>query len=975
MDVLASLMRTLIGVPLLLYAPGLLLDRVWLRSHSLSGVERHVNRVVASVLITGWLALLLAEFGVFSLWLLVGIVVALCAALVIVARRNGIVLVQRNAPLGIVADRGSLADGTITRSLLHTLRFDYVLLLIALIFGVLVAQPFELARGGLDAGVYANTGIAIARTGGIVQHDPLIAEIGLRAAAGEADARQFESNVLGIQESDRYIATRLRAAGFLIHDGDLAEGRVVPQFFHLWPTWIAIFVSMLGPIEGLVATGGAGLLGVVLLGLIGRRLGGPIVGVLAAAFLALMTPQVWFSRMPVSEAFSQALLLIGLWAWTHFADATKRRDQIWWGAIVGAAFGQMTLTHITGVFAPVIGLLIVGYMLWTRRAHAGYRALGAVLGVALLHVALHIAFISRAYFFDTAYARLQDFAITIYLSLPLLSHGVAERFTGRYGSQYSDPYAIWIELFMLLLAIGALAILWRKPGVLLLIEQRAIMWRRSLLGAIVIMLGALAFYGYLIRPEIITADALLNPLQPENSLRLQGYVGAPIEVPLDKYCNPGEKCKETEYIALGNMARFGWYLSPPGVLLGVIGGLLLWWRLDRRSWLLLGIATLYALFFFRSLYGTGEQTYIYILRRYVPIVYPAFALGMAVALWGWGRWARGWGRWSTARSIAAVGLSAALLLFFVVTGRNVYAHTEYEGAFAQIGALSEQIGSRDVVLVRGGGRDTSDLVATPLTYVYGLNALPVKGAQPAHYAGAFSDQVDRWREKNRRVFALLGANGGDMMFPGYTLRSVGTWTLTQREFQQLQNQKPKLSYVSDVPYQLYELVPAAETPATNTITPRDTAAQVRGFWPSEANGRDQTSYAWTDGLGILRLPADAQDREIVLALSGGDRPQAIGAANVCVDVVAEPVPHPNGGVVQIESWQALGCFDVDETTTDIPITIPQLNADSLLVRLRSTNPWTPATTEPDPGDPRLVDERRLGVRFEGVRGITEALNQ
>ena len=42
---------------------------------------------------------------------------------------------------------------------------------VGLIFAVMVARPFEVVLGVRDAGVYANIGFAIVRTGGIVQND------------------------------------------------------------------------------------------------------------------------------------------------------------------------------------------------------------------------------------------------------------------------------------------------------------------------------------------------------------------------------------------------------------------------------------------------------------------------------------------------------------------------------------------------------------------------------------------------------------------------------------------------------------------------------------------------------------------------------------------------------------------------------------------------------------------------------------
>lgn len=963
MQVLGLLLRTLLGVPLFLYIPGYLLDRAILRDIiEPSGIERHIMRVVISALLTGWIALVLAEFGGFGFWILLGIIAILCAIGLFFTRRYWPKQMPGRPapPLGIVA-RGSTGHQAFTflQSARLGLRWDAVLLVIAIVFGVLVARPFEVIRGGLDAGVYANTGISIAHTGGITIHDPIIQKIGQRAAAGDTDAQQLETNLLGVQSAKRFLATRLRATGFLINAGELAEGRVVPQFFHLWPTWIAICAAMLTPSYALLATGAAGLLGVVLLGLIGRKLGGGWAGLLAAAMLAVMTPQVWFSRMPTSEALTQALLLAGTWAFLYFADVQTRRERIWWGMLTGLAFGEVALTRIDFPLAIAPLAILLLYVALTRRWDVGYTALGTTIGLLLVHTILHTLLIARAYFFDTYYSILQKSAIMIYLSLPFLSPELRDRYMFRGSSKYSDPWRIWIELTALALGIIILIVLWRHPRPLLVLEKFVRQRRRLLLGSAVLVLGILSFYSYLIRPGILTQDVMLHPFRPDNWLKLQGYVGAPIDAPDGWY-------KETLALSLANMARLGWYLSPLGVILGVIGGLMLWWRLDRRSWILVVVATIYALFYINSLYGTGEQTYIYILRRYVPLVYPAFILGIAYALAG----LRGLSKQhrTTLRTGAATVLAAALLLFFVVTGRTAYAHTEYAGAFAAIDALSKRFDPRDIILVRGGGadeiaiRDTSELIATPLTFIFERNALAVKGRMPGHYAQAFSTQVTHWRDEGRHVYLLLSASGGDMTFPGYTPQSRGDVMLSLREFQQLRDQKPKLSYINEVPFHLYELVPDTGSIPLTTITYDDTAAQVAGFYRSEAPNGDERA-AWTDGKAVLRLPATAQGQTVTLRVAGGTRPHAAAPAHLCIDVTAEPVPAPPGKLADVFPWQPVMCANLPQGSVDLAVHIPTLQAGTrALLRLQSTT-WVPSDTPPDPGTMPSPDGRELGIRF------------
>ncbi|HSH77192.1 MAG TPA: hypothetical protein VLA19_01520, partial [Herpetosiphonaceae bacterium] len=166
-------MAGLLALPLLLYLPGLLLERaVWGTRAPVRGLELLVMRVVASVLLSGWIGLLLAEWGVWSLGAVVALALAGPAALYLWRSRRH---PHGSAPLGFVAPAARLRPLPLLRA---PARADLALLLVGVVFAALVARPFEVVRGGLDAGVYALTGYSIADTGGIERYDPVVADIG-----------------------------------------------------------------------------------------------------------------------------------------------------------------------------------------------------------------------------------------------------------------------------------------------------------------------------------------------------------------------------------------------------------------------------------------------------------------------------------------------------------------------------------------------------------------------------------------------------------------------------------------------------------------------------------------------------------------------------------------------------------------------------------------------------------------------------
>jgi hypothetical protein len=1051
-----------LSLPLLLYLPGMALLRA-ARVTPADLLERHYERVAASALFSGWLALLLAELGVFSLWLQLALTLALGGAGLLWARP------RPNPQPSALSPQPSA---------LEPLAFAAI----GLVALLLVARPFEVVLGVRDAGVYANAGFGIARTGGIVQPDPALAGLGQAARSAEpavvAPAEQAISNFTIGQRRDRYIATRLRAAGFFVNEGELAAGRVVPQGLHLLPAWIGLLTAAGGPYLGLFAPGLLGVLGAWSLGMLGRRLAGPWVGGMAFLFLALNGAQVWFARYSTAETTAQFLIWCGLYFFaksqsdqtTGAAPGLVARDpSLVAGFLAGVAIGQVALARIDAfLLGPVLAYLL--YCWVSRRWGAAQTALALGLGAMLLHAGLHIAFVARAYFFDTGHDRLRQYALSGLLSLPFLTPEVREVFLTAKGSGLAGPRRLYLELGALAVAAGAVVLLRRQSGLLRRLEGLLAARRSGLLRVVGAGLLLLCAYAYLVRPAILDADMFLNtrggwsdplsrdpalvardvregrmtqsearlsagvvleagkpfffagpdiaataelrarlaaergpwagPLsnQTLNWLRLQGYIGAPIRLPVVLWYNeynemswwerltvdpatiPSMPAPEGDKytIPFANLVRVGWYLSPLGVALGC-AGYALWWRrgLSRASWLFLAVAFIGTFFYVRQTYGTSDQHYIYILRRFVPIAYPALSLCAAYALVALAAWGRGVApRLRLPAWLGpglAGGLAALLVAFFALTNLPIYRHTEYAGALEQTAAAARLFRpGRDVVLLRGGapiyaeGRDVPDLIATPLRFAHGVDAFTVKSTTPAEYAEPLADQAARWRAEGREVYVALSASGAAFALPGFALEPAGAFTLDLPEFEQLTDQKPRNVSRLVLPFAVYRLVPAAPgslaAPAA-PLTPASFAAQVSGLYRPERRP-DGGAYSWTNGEAVLRLPwpAAAAPSAVSLELAAGQRPPQLGPARVCVSAQPETSVWPTLPAAPVE----LGCFDVGAAPATYsvrldPAALPPAATGTLLLRLDSQS-WVPAAE-----DPRQNDRRAVGVQLGAVR--------
>lgn len=1070
-------LTAVLALPLLLYLPGFVLSRVFTVACPADVLERHYERVVSSVLLNGWLALTLAEIGLFSLWLHLALLVALCLALWFWHMRT----TSPHATGG-----AAISGETPPTTPIEPVAFA----LVGIIALLLVLPPFEVILGVRDAGVYANTGFATAHSGSLAQHDALLAGLGQAALSDDPavrePAQQALSNFLGVQHPERFIATRMRAAGFFINEGDAPYGRVVPQGFHLFPAWIALLTSILGLQGGLFAPGLMGVLGAWSVGMLGRRLAGRWVGILAFLLLALNSVQVWFSRYSTAETTTQFLTFAGLFCFAACQQRTEKQQSRFAAVLAGLAFGQLALTRIDFVLVavPVICYLLFCWL--SHRWQATHTALALGFGAMLLHAGLHIIFIARAYFFDTTYARLQDYAITAYLALPFITPLLREVYHTRTASPLKDPSKLWRELGVLGIGVGALLALWRWSKPLDTVTRLLSRWHRPLSALAGLLILLLASYAYLVRPQVLRLDVLtalprcLTPSQlaaPDTTcLKLQGYVGAPIALPPPPAATDPERVRTDEpsryyeggavallshmgtehprysdalgykqrlldlistaqqqgdsaalqqeratiigkldelsqadfhvsfeelcrlnvfapriddkyLVPLANLVRVGWYLSPLGVGLGVVGFALWWGRgLNRASWLFLVIGLAGTFFYVRQTYGTSDQTYIYILRRFVSVSYPTFSLGMAYALVAVGQW-----RWASKSpsllvrlpAFAAALMTLAMITFFVWTGRPIYRHVEYAGALSQLEELASRFGPDDILLLRGGGptyghfRDVPDLVATPLHFAYGLNAFTVKSSEPARYADVLAAQVRRWQSEGHEVYLLLSASGSDVVLPGFTLQPVGRFTLHLPEFEQLTNQKPHTISSLTFPLAIYRLnEQVSKNDCCQFLVPpplgaADFAAQVRGFYlpeqeqPSAATPDGAYTTVWTDGDALLRIPWGAAQQKpvrLTIRVSGGKRPAHMGAARLCLSVLPEePLwPATTGAFVPV------GCFPLTDTmmaysvTLDDPQHLPPAASGTALLRLESET-WVPAEE-----DPRMTDRRLVGIQFGGL---------
>jgi hypothetical protein len=343
-------------------------------------------------------------------------------------------------------------------------------------------------------------------------------------------------------------------------------------------------------------------------------------------------------------------------------------------------------------------------------------------------------------------------------------------------------------------------------------------------GLAVLLLG-LAIFAYFIWP-----------LVGETKLSAYWYGGQPI--PIQNHLN---------------LVKLGWYLSPLGIALGIAGII---WIILRENWqrvwplVVVGLSftTLY-------IYDILNNPYhIYAMRRYVPVVVPFFAIGMAytiVRLWSLPDRGR--------RSRYAAGLVAcALVGWLLYNSRSVWNLVEYRGLTSQVRTLAGNLEPGAVLLFDdepsvGAGAT----VGTPLQYLFGFTAFDLQEAFLQE--DSLRHLVADWHGEGRTVYWVVGPRPVLELPSWLALEpALGAW-LRSEQLEASYYEFPEQRVHTTVPLEFYRVVPdSAESgcglPVLIDIGSLDTVYVVNGFYSKEL--LDSRSIRWTDGVGTLRLPCE-----------------------------------------------------------------------------------------------------------------------
>jgi hypothetical protein len=797
--------------------------------------------VGTSVTLSAWIALVLAEAGCFSL---------VRAALILgAASATALALFWRRASWPLPS-LGRIRDLVPAGLVLAVALF-------------LQARPTEYLLGGRDPGTYVASMALIARTGGISYTDPLV------LAIPKEDVELFYRN------PDAPDFNWGRFMGFPLERPE--TGRVIPEFFHLFPAFGAYLFQAMG-VKGALATppifGILGTLG-VLFAL--RRIFGAASALLGTLLLSLNVVQVWFARFPVSEPVSQFLIFLGLLAFAHWEE----RGGALFGALAGFAFGASLLVRIDSVLL----LVPLGLYLMIRSAHRDLswsRVASVLVPFALLaaHAALHALFWARKY---------------------LLS--ITER------PYWHQPPQVWIGLLTL---VGAAIFAAHRLGPLVVARLAA---RAGLVRAAVIALVVvLSLYAYFLRPYLSAwaggdgnprAMALANP----GVLHLLGF----------------QRLAAHDAQAF---VRLGWFVTPLGLLLSVLGLILAVRESRPRALFFLLLVLTFAAFYFYKIRVWND--YFFALRRYVPVVLPALMAFVALLLV---HWARAGGLRRALAATLALGLGAS----YAIRTWAIHDYTDWKGSVAFVSDVARRFGPRDVVIFEQ--RASIHLLSLPLWAVHGVNVLELARFNPD--PDRLRHLLESWRGRFDNVY-FVKTYRTDLC--GIFLQGVEDYSFGTYEWARTLQGPPLKKEPRALRFTLSRAVPPESMPVP-PLAELDVGGsddfQVSGFFDKE--GGEDLTYRWTGACASLYLPGARPGATITLRTAVGRRP------------TTPTVRVSFSGV-------ALGSFISQADWTEASFTLPDpLPEGPPLLRLD-----VPAF-RPNNVDPRDSDTRDLGVMVDRVQ--------
>jgi 4-amino-4-deoxy-L-arabinose transferase-like glycosyltransferase len=674
--------------------------------------------IAAGMIFDSFLALALALAGVFSSWAFSIIVVAYSLLAVAIARPR-LSSLKRYLP-----SWRELARGLVP------------LMVVSAVALILFLLPFMYVFGFADEGVYPNTAANIARTGSYQIRDPLVPEM--------------EKNGFNIFYKKYYDKVTIPEAGFYITS--FSKGLIVPQFFYLYPSLMALFMSFLGIRGGFLILTLMGMLSVATVYLIAERMSNRWAALASALFLAVSFLEVYFAKFSTSEIATQFFFLAGLYAYLRFRQEGEGKTlRRWWGLLAAGSFGAMMHAHMEAALI-LVPLALLYCFLFVRD---GFRA--TLSRDRSFLIAMAVFLVSLVPLYVGPY---REYTRIIVVSTVHIIPGK------------------WLGALALLIGLAMLTCLLAGPGrrVYLYLMRH----RRSAMAVLCVILVIAAIYAQFVRP--LFANEKKGEQAPISSRELD---------------------KDYRKYAI---QRLTFYMTPVSMVLALIGlCLFLFMGLDHKNLLIL-LAGLTFTFVF-TYQPRVNQNLVWAMRRYLPFTVPFLVLMVGYALYAvWivsskPKWPGVIRILGEASCIAAV---VALLILSSVQIANIARISGGRESYPVSKQVSDMVPDPGAVFVCAG---PGKLMAAPLRCILGRKTLWLR--DESYLRGQeFARFVAYMHDKETRVFLVVGSES-DQEVASSSLghRRVGGAVYHSEELPLTLEPTTEPVYF-EVPFSVFELSPS-----------------------------------------------------------------------------------------------------------------------------------------------------------------------
>jgi len=667
-------------------------------------------------------------------------------------------------------------------------------------------RPAEYVATNRDPGEYVNIAVKLADSPSLRIRDPQFQNFNAK-----------EKEALFLREPLEHAPFPEVLPGFYLADPQ--KGELLPQFFHLYPLWLAVCFK-------LWRFGGIFLFNVLLgsfsvilvVGLTEQLFTFRIVGWAAGLLLASNAGQVWMSRSPFSEILAQVLLLGGL---TLLALAVRAKDK-WLMVLAGSVLGLSLFVRIDSVLI----LAGLGMLYFCAVAHRHWFFL-PLIGFAAWSV-LHVWLFSFPYYFHafrTAQNASPSGAITALLAGGIILFGIVAYRRRRLSSA------------------GTAAVTSA--------EGRFPATRRWFPAVAMVLFGLIVFYGAFVRPHLESARQIVPMPMP--------YSGT---VPLYNEIN---------------WPRLSWYLTPIGLGLACLGAMLVIPRVVAGDspvlWPFMAVFGLFASFYLYKSQAFPDNYWV--IRRYIEIVIPGCLILACLALQ---RLSQRSFHVLPARS----GLILSVLIYLMVWGGEIRSFSgllkerELSGTLRQLEILAGLNRDADVLLLEQGV--FQEFFSAPLKFIFQKTVYPL-----AHLeldGVALASLVEHWHQQGRRIHLLSSeehteVRGGRLQFVPRERFEFKT-RVVEPAYERLPKRMMDLKYGIQI-YEVQSITPASIPSAATLNMDFNFGSPTRGFHAVETTA-DGEAFRWTSGSASLELPELMAASEGVLSLSlAQDFPQPLAS--------------------------------------------------------------------------------------------------